>query len=125
MSTEAEAVADLVRTNDRPSRHEVAHGRVGIRTDHDESWTLFQDEALGAGPARPKGVVLVNDADSFARAVTQRTLGGVTPVLYADESTMDLVAVLNDDHGDEPGWRDYRVVLKLRPTPEWERWTGR
>ena len=125
MTTEAEAVADLVRTNNRPHIHQVTSGLVGIRTNHDESGTLFQDEALGAGPARPKGVVLVNDADSFARAVTQRTLSDVTPVLYADESTMDLVAVLNDDHGDEPGWRDYRVVLKLRPTPEWERWTSR
>jgi uncharacterized protein YfdQ (DUF2303 family) len=36
---------------------------------------------------------------------------------------MALVAVLNDDTPDgTAGWRDYRVSLELRRTPEWTMW---
>lgn len=76
-----------------------------------------------AAPKRSAQQVVVHDATSFLAAVTQRRTG--TVIVYADESTNELVALLNDDLGEAPGWRDYRVALGLRATPEWTHWRGK
>lgn len=69
-------------------------------------------------PLRSKGTIRVHTADSFVRAVTER--GAAT--VYVDEDAHALVAVLNDDRIGAPGFRDYRVSLELRATPEWKAW---
>lgn len=66
-------------------------------------------------PWRPRGTVRAVSADGFIAAVGVR---GGTGTLYADPDACKLVAVLNDD-----GWRDDRVDLDLRATPEWTLWT--
>lgn len=94
-------------------------------------WTLnYHDpEHLFGQPRRSRGISVVHDASSFVTAVKQRWTydesGEPRVVIYANEADRELVAVLNDDVGDEPGWRDYRVSLGLRVTPEWQHWKSR
>lgn len=81
-------------------------------------------------PDRARGTTSVLDAEGFVAAVLQRRLDQPrgadkqpAPVVYFDVSSSQMVAVLNDDHGPVTGWRDYRVDLRVRRTPEWEHWT--
>lgn len=83
-------------------------------TDHDRS---------ADRPRRTIASVVVRDSAGFAAAVEQRKFQ--TVALYADDESMALTAILNDDHGQVPGWRDNRVSLALRRTPEWAHWTSR
>jgi uncharacterized protein YfdQ (DUF2303 family) len=82
---------------------------------------------------RARADVSATTAGGFVRAVSQRredvdeggvamAASSVTPVLYADEDSQALVFILNDDWNGVPGWRDHRVALRLRKTPEWEHW---
>lgn len=72
-------------------------------------------------PARKAGAVSIVDADSFTRYVTRHGLPGTT--LYADRTSGRVVAVLNADTADAPGWSDHSATLQLRHTPEWQRWS--
>lgn len=90
-------------------------------------WTsrVHSYETAQLSPNRSRGVIEVHDAKSFAGAVTHRATNA-PPVVYVDDSTNALTAVLNDDAGPtQSGWRDYCVVLGLRPTPEWAHWRAR
>lgn len=75
-----------------------------------------------ATPRRASGEVEVHDAESFVKVVGERSGEAVTPTLFANRDDRSLVAILNDDSGTAPGWRDHRVRLSLRDTPEWARW---
>lgn len=88
-----------------------------------ESWQVHDIRDELVVPRRARGTIAVHDAASFALACQQRA-EGINPVIYADEERLALVAVLNDDISDGPNWRDYRVALTLRPTPEWTAWVG-
>lgn len=89
-------------------------------------WTFetLDTERQLLNPKRARGTILVHDADSFVAAVQHRQLPDIDPVVYSSEagSTPSLVAVLDDDRGTLPGWREYAVSLDLRPTPEWRHW---
>lgn len=84
-----------------------------------ESETFDREPYLDR-PRRPAGTIYVHDAGGFVEAVRQR--GYQSVALYGDEEKTALVAVLNDDFGTTPGWRDYRVELRLRKRPEWVHW---
>lgn len=119
--TEADAVARLAR-NPYVAPVEF-EGRYGVALPPGWTFDTYDEERDLDRPRRPSGVVAVYDAASFVAAVERRTLSTVrSPVVYVDEDTLALVAVLNDDAADEAGWRDYRVSLALRPTPEWTHW---
>lgn len=127
--TEAQAGAQLaeqtrlVQTDlPIPGPDEVPAAPLLAQVPNDCRTVLVDHEALFPAPRRTAVKVDVHDADSFMQAVKQRTLPGVTPEVYADESALALVAILNDDHGSNPGWRDSRVAFALRRTPEWKRW---
>lgn len=78
-------------------------------------------ESLLDNPRRTVGTVMTRTADGFKNAVLQRA--GDQPVtLYSDEVNAHLVAVLNDDDNNQAGWRDHRVELSVRTTPEWAHW---
>ena len=84
-----------------------------------EAWDVHDTtDQYPEHPRRLRGTVNVYDADSFVAAVEQR--GQAT--VYADEEKRALVAILNDDTLENPGWRDALVSLVLRETPEWSRW---
>lgn len=84
---------------------------------------VLDTEAWDSTPRRSRGQVTVYDADSFVSAVNQRSDDIGEVIVYADEFTPTLVAVLNDDTAERPGWRDYLVRLSLRRTPQWVFWT--
>jgi len=73
-------------------------------------------------PARPTGTIQVYDPESFMLALAQRQDGIRPSVAYADDGAKTLTAILNDDKGDAAGWRDYRVEMVQRRTPEWVAW---
>lgn len=87
---------------------------------------LYKYEAY---PRRAVATVVAHSADGFVEAVKRRS-PVADAVVYADEEQRALVAVLNDDKwtddelgaGVVAGWRDHRVSLALRPTPEWTHW---
>lgn len=85
---------------------------------------IIDAERYDPAPRRAHGTVRVLDGPSFVAAV--RGLVGDSDgfSLYADDLNCRLVAVLNDDLVDEPGWRDHRVEFEVRFTPEWQHWTG-
>jgi uncharacterized protein YfdQ (DUF2303 family) len=88
-------------------------------------WTVdsYDEERDLDRPRRAFANVDVFDGASFVAMVERRQMSGPAPVIYADEDTLALVAVLNDDEADLAGWRDNRVRLGLRPTPEWAHWS--
>lgn len=87
------------------------------------SVNVVDGERWLANPRRPKGDVKVRSAKGFIDAVKQRSAIGVDPVaLYADDASQTLVAILNDDGQEIAGWRDHRVHLEVRKTPEWIYW---
>jgi uncharacterized protein YfdQ (DUF2303 family) len=91
--------------------------RLLVRRRAGETWEPHDTFPTHA-PRRSTGIVCVYDAPSFVAALDQRGTG----VVYADEEMLALVAVLNDDRGDEAGWRDYQIRLTLRATEEWSGW---
>lgn len=42
--------------------------------------------------------------------------------LYGDQDSARIVAVLNDHEGAQAGWCDHRLILQLRPSPQWVTW---
>lgn len=135
--TEVEAAAELAA---QPESFSVTPGDVEtVLAPPGWSVTTHDHEKLAPTPRRSHGVVTVRDAEGFMLAVQQRQTGPVS--VYADEATAgviydersvtprrsvpSLVAVLNDDQGGTPGWRDHIVCLELERTPEWLHWLSR
>lgn len=121
--TEAAAVARIVREADATTAP-IDDGPGWFSVAVPPGWrveTIDTSHHLPA-PARAAGRVVVHDAASFLAAVALRRMADRPPVAYADEERTALVAILDDDHGDTPGWRQYRVELALRPTREWKAW---
>lgn len=117
--TEAEAIAAMAA---EPQIHDITPGELETIA-YPPGWTIVtaDHERFLPKPRRSAGRIVVRDAAGFTNAIHQRA-NTVPAVLYADEATQSLVAVLNDDLAAEPGWRDYTVVLELRRRPEWMHW---
>lgn len=88
-------------------------------------WLQVDKRAEWEGPRRAKGTIVVHDASSFVVAVNELATEVAFCIVYRDETSSKLVAVLNERTiAGEPGWRDHRVELELTPTPEWVAWKG-
>lgn len=125
--TDTDAIAELAASAATPTVVEGFDGDDAtprlVALPPDWSTTLHDPERTADAPRRPVATVQVHDAASFAAAVTRRQdEENYTPVVYADEETLALVAVLNDDQHGRGGWRDHRVELALRRTVEWTHW---
>lgn len=120
--TEAEAIAALAV---QPKSYEVGDRVMLFNAPSDWRQATVDWERLGSAPRRPRGTIVVHDADSIIAAVERRRSGGSEPVIYADEERRTLVAIINDDEADVAAFRDYAVSLALRPTPEWTFWKGK
>lgn len=138
--TDTDAVIELA--NEHATRKPIVlsdmDGDMGVlAVPLPPGWTLAQvdTEPWAERPRRPKGTIQVHDAAGFTRSVRRRAVhmiggdnDGLDLVLYANEETKQLVAVLNDDAATASDlvadWRDYRVELALRPRPEWTHWKG-
>ena len=84
-------------------------------------------------PRRKKGTITVFDAGSFNAVMDQNAGAGIHTV-YIDRNVdaPSIVGIMND-HGSVPetqqtsaleilGWRDFRVQIELRQTPQWKKW---
>lgn len=110
-----DAADELVQTAEvTPGLHVIAtRSTAASKTIHTERFAQY--------PERSRGTVKAVTQDGFVRA-----LGLVVSdraVVYANPDTCQLVAVVNDDRAGDAGWRDHRIELDLRPTPEWDLWT--
>lgn len=124
--TEADAV---VEASAKPEIQPYADGRrVVVLTP--PGWKAEEKnlERLLDAPYRMKGTTQVENADSFVIAVENQKPPGYQPIVYADESTRSVTAVLNQQQVAEgevrPGWGDHRVELSLTTSPEWTAWLG-
>lgn len=75
-----------------------------------------------ATPRRKSGVITVFDAGSF-NAVMDANKDSGTHTVYIDRSleAAAIIGVMNDN-GETKGWRDHRVRIELRKTPQWQKW---
>lgn len=126
---EAQAIIDstagLVAAASKPQELEPGKRYAFVLPGtNDCAASVYQFDTLkdAGAPERAIGTVEAHTAAGFQSAVSARGAGD--PTLYADVPGRQLVAVLNDDNPTSPGWRDHRVSLKLRPTPEWTHWKG-
>lgn len=106
----------VYRTAEEPVQtHFVApDGYQVVTVDTDTEQWLDQ-------PRRKTGQVEVRDAESFLAYFTKHA----TPAaeVYADEDNGRVVAVLNASSKEQAEWGDHCLVLALKHTPAWLRWT--
>jgi uncharacterized protein YfdQ (DUF2303 family) len=119
--TEAQVIADTATAAATPHEldTEVIHSVVvpnGAKVE------ILDLEKHRKSPFDKRGAVTLFQGESLT-AYVNRHKDDQTQI-YADVEAASIVAVLND-HGPVatvPGWADHRATLKLRTTPEWERW---
>lgn len=75
---------------------------------------------LTDAPRRKKGGAVLQDAASFVAYVKRHKTDAT--VIYANQDAGTITAVLNDHATKGAGWGDFRAVLRLTPTDEWEHW---
>jgi uncharacterized protein YfdQ (DUF2303 family) len=125
--TEAEAVANLVRTG-AVTPVTTYEATVVALPDRDGATKVVDLEAYAAAPRRTKQTRTVFDARSFAlylhRHVTDKTEiyadvenARVTGIIDAAEPSGTLTAAAG-----EAGWNDHKIVLQLTLTPSWKAW---
>jgi len=132
MSTEAGAVADIVRAAQQ-------HDRVDTR----DLWTsvlIFPDKTITSlekhadRPRRKRAKVAVDDGESFIRYVKNHRQPGTALYGRASLSGGAFAAVIDGHEGSEdlgadapaseqrPAWGEHRVNYAMAQTPEWKRW---
>lgn len=114
-------IIDAIESAATDHLKEVGVGLWTGRVPEDEIRVLIDTEQFRDAPRRAQGAVAADDPASFLLLIAELLGDPQSARVYADEVGHRIVAVLNDD-GPDPGWRDHRVSLRLRPTPEWEFW---
>lgn len=71
-------------------------------------------------PRRAHGSLTLHDPGSFADYLNRHKTDATQ--WYVDLEARRFVGVLNDHQKDTPGWRDHRVTVQLKHTPEWAAW---
>lgn len=87
--------------------------------------TQVDDEQLLPTPRRKTGTVVVRDAASFLAYFGKHAWADSE--VYADDEKGTVTAVLNAHQAGADGaaqWQDHRVVLRMVPTPAWQRWVA-
>lgn len=90
----------------------------------------FEDlQEFMPGPRRKKGTITVFDAGSFNAVMEQHSDAGIhTVYIDRDVNAPSIIGVMNDNGTIEGnsigclGWRDFRVQIELRQTPQWRKW---
>jgi uncharacterized protein YfdQ (DUF2303 family) len=95
----------------------VAH-RLDVVLEH------IDTEKYQPTPTRQRGTVKALTAEGFVKAFQHRTVDETQATVYADHGHTTLVAVLNDDEAENPGWRDHRITFTPELTPEWQHWVN-
>lgn len=79
-------------------------------------------EHLKLEPSRKKGIVILEDADSFIHYFNLHK--AESSQIYAQVNPPSFIGVLNDHSGDFAGWKDHQVKYSCPFTTEWEAWIG-
>lgn len=117
----------FARTDDGGYRLATEIDVDGLRRDHD-----------ALPPTRLAGLVTVHTPDALV-TYARRHLDPDRSTLWGDVDGARITVVLNDhernrvpadgDQAPEPGtgepdWADHQATLTLKPSPEWDAWTG-
>lgn len=118
-TTEAQSVIDIALDAAEPS-HLDADGKYAVVVPDGASLQLIDvdKEPTEATPRRTKGTVHLHDTESLVSYINRF---GATS-LFADEPTRTITGIVNGPTESAQGWGDHRAVLKLRHTPEWQKW---
>lgn len=73
-------------------------------------------------PRRLSGTIQAKDIDTFCDLYKRHENPGSN--VYANPDALLYTAVMNDDQHGDPDWRDHRVTLQLKCSPEWTTWTS-
>lgn len=87
---------------------------------------LLRDH-IARAPMRRAGSITVHTPASLVQFAA-RHLDIDQSTLWGDVDNARITVVLNDDGpaaSHDPDWADHRVVLGLKPSPEWDAWTSR
>lgn len=76
-------------------------------------------------PRRKSGFVRCFDAASFNLVLRDNADAGDIAI-YFDRNPLkpSVIAVLNGNGPQGPGWSDFRVAIEFRPTPQWVKWNA-
>ncbi|HEY8684214.1 MAG TPA: DUF2303 family protein, partial [Chloroflexota bacterium] len=124
-TTAAEVIRELAFRATVP--RELAPGHIYVRNTPAgaEVIDLLDRVSHLAEPLRKQGLVTLQDAPSFAAYVNRHKTAAT--VLYAQPLIGHVLAVLNDHQPSQngsAGWGDFRAILSLATTPEWQHWTS-
>jgi uncharacterized protein YfdQ (DUF2303 family) len=128
MSTEAQTVADVVRSAQRPEQNlNPIATELLIFPDK----TLVPLEKYAERPRRKRAKVQVDDGDSFIRYVKNHKQPGTALYGRANLSGGSFLGVIDAHEGaddalaaQQPAWGEHRVHYVMEQTPEWKRWVG-
>lgn len=76
-------------------------------------------------PYRKTGTLKLKSIESllnYTAAQKESNGSDATGIIYADPDSRTITAVLNDNKGSTPGWRDHRAEFKAEFTPEFANW---
>lgn len=76
------------------------------------------------GPVRATGTYRPATVEAFTDYVGRNRLEEFTTV-WVHPTSGRIVAVIDDNGPEAPGWREHKVVLELEKTPEWEHWLSK
>lgn len=81
---------------------------------------------VAEAPTRRAGSVTVHTPEALVQFAA-RHMDVDRSTLWGDVENARLTVILNDDGPAEtyqPDWGDHRVILGLKPSPEWQAWTS-
>lgn len=117
---ENDVLADAVERAAVPA--EISNGLSTVVVKEDHKIVVIDNEATLAAPLRKIGSVEFYDHASLASYVNHHKTPST--VLYADDRTDSITAVINDPGDDSAGWGDHTAKLTIRKTREWTNWVN-
>lgn len=106
---------------------------VSVTEEHGLQVKVIEDDDLRTNPHRAEGTRTVTELPSFLAELARRPLDDVTGTLWGNADRGAVTAIYNDHEGGPnsaelgkddraPGWRDDKLVLQLKPDPDWIKW---
>lgn len=121
-STEAAVVSDLAERAQEP--HPVEPGTVETYiVPEGHGVHVLDHEPLLPEPRRTKGTYRLHELDDLLDYANIHRDDHDTTT-WIDRDKRLVTVVFNDASEAHAGWKDHRAELRLKPTPEWEAWTG-
>ena len=118
-----QAIIDAARLGAEPKKLDTVGGIQHYAVPHAAQLVTVNLETGLQAPLRSRGTVQVFDAVSFSEILKANIeAGDATIYINRDANAPAIVAVLNGNGENGPGWGDFRVEIQFRFTPQWKRW---